>query len=45
MRLLDLGHFWILGSLAYSVQASRVVVQAGAIEYHGTQNSTARYST
>lgn len=42
MRLSELGYFWILGSLAYSVQASEVVVQAGAIEYYGLQNSTAR---
>lgn len=42
MRFPDLGYLCTLGSLAYSVQASEVVVQAGAIEYHGTQNSTAR---
>lgn len=42
MRLSDLGCFWILGSLACGVQASEVVVQAGAIEYLGLHNSTAR---
>ncbi|KAJ0108292.1 hypothetical protein J7T55_005269 [Diaporthe amygdali] len=45
MRLSALGQIWFLESLACYVQASGAVVQAGGVEYHGLQNSTARINS